>query len=61
MLQGRTKREGLTMEELKAHSSGELLPKRLEIRRGRGGSFFFGGICIGFCGGGGGFLFGGGR
>ena len=57
MLEVRTKKEGLTMEELKAQS-GALLPKRLEIRRRRG--FFFGGICIGFCGGGG-FLFGGGR
>jgi hypothetical protein len=61
MLVARTKREGLSMEELKAHSSGELLPRRLEIRRGRGGSFFFWRICIGYCGGGGGFLFGGGR
>ena len=57
MLEVRTKKEGLTMEELKAHS-GVVLPKRLEIRRGRG--FFFWRICIGFCGGGG-FLFGGGR
>jgi hypothetical protein len=64
MLEVRTKKEGLSVEELEAHSSGELLPKRLEIRRRRGGRGFFpffGGICIGFCGGGGGFLFGGGR
>ena len=65
MLEVRTKKEGLSPEELEAHSSGELLPKRLEIRRRRGGRGFFpffGGICIGFCGGGGGFfLFGGGR
>jgi hypothetical protein len=54
MLEVRTKREGLTMEELKAQS-GVVLPKRLEIRRRRG---FFWGICIGFCGGGG--FFGGG-
>ena len=54
MLEVRAKREGLTTEELEAQS-GVLLPKRLEIRRRRG---FFGGICIGFCGGG---FFGGGR
>ena len=54
MLEERARREGLTTEELKAQS-GVLLPKRLEIRRRRG--FFFGGICIGFCGGG---FFGGG-
>ena len=57
MLEVRTKKEGLTMEELKAQS-GVVLPKRLEIRRRRRGGFFFGGICIGFCGGGG--FFGGG-
>jgi hypothetical protein len=53
------KKEGLSMEELKAQS-GHMLPKRLEIRhRGGGRRGFFGGICIGFCGGGG-FPFGGG-
>ena len=54
MLEVRTKKEGLSLEELKAQS-GQLLPERLEIRRRRG---FFWRICIGFCGGGG--FFGGG-